>query len=45
MSVVVTTATYGYDTTDDGFAYYIMRCVSGASGDATTVSLFVHLFR
>ena len=44
-SVVVTTGTYGYDTTDDGFAFYIMRCVSALAGDDEVVSLFVHLFR
>ena len=36
-------ASKGYQTTDDGFLYYIIRCKSAVAGDDKVVSIYAHL--
>ena len=36
-------ANKGYQTTDDGFLYYIIRCKSAVAGDDKVVSIYAHL--
>ena len=36
-------ASKGYQTTDDGFLYYIIRCKSAVAGNDKVVSIYAHL--
>lgn len=33
----------GYEVTDDGFLYYLIRCKSAVNGDGKTVTVYAHL--
>ena len=42
-ALTATAASKGYQTTDDGFLYYLIRCASALAGDSKTVTIYAHL--
>lgn len=41
--LTVSATSSGYQVTDDGFLYYLIRCKSAAAGDSETVTVYAHL--
>jgi len=42
-ALTASAASKGYQTTDDGFLYYIIRCKSAMAGNDKVVSIYAHL--